>query len=78
VDDLLAHVADRLPEVAEQADVDAIVFDCSWAGPNIEIVDITMELVMLFDPTEKTLRTAREVMKHEPIDLDAIERGHEH
>ena len=78
VDDLLAHVAHRLPEVAENADVDAIVFDCTWTGPNVEVVDVTMELVMLFEPTEKTLKTAREIVKHEPIDLDVIERNHEH
>lgn len=78
VDDLLAHVADRLPEVAEQAGVEAIVFDPSWAGPNVELVDVSMQIVMLYEPTEKTLRHARAIMNHEPADLDEIERNHDH
>ena len=76
VDDLLAHVADRLPEAARAAGVDVIVFDCSWAGPEVEVVDVTHELVALFDPSERTLTTVEELLEHEPVDLDEIE-GHQ-
>ena len=78
VDDLLAHVAERLPEVARTARVVAIVFDCNWAGAEVELVDVTHELVALFEPSEKTLATVEELLQHEPVDLDELERGHEH
>ena len=78
VDDLLEPVAERLPEVAREAGVDAIVFDCNWTGPGVEVVDVTDALVALFDPSEKTLATIEELKKHAPADLDEIERSHEH
>jgi hypothetical protein len=78
VTDLLAHVKDRLPEVAREAGVDAIAFECNYLAPGVEKVDITLELVMLFDPSERTLRTVNEIFKHEPVDLDEIEQNHDH
>ncbi|MDY7107897.1 MAG: hypothetical protein SYC29_04595 [Planctomycetota bacterium] len=78
VTDLLAHVQDRFPEIAEQTDVDVIAFECNYLARDVEEVDITMALVSLYDPSPKTLKTAREVMKHEPISLEEIERHHEH
>jgi len=78
VTDLLAHVQDRLPDVAEEANVDVIAFECNYLGPGVEEVDITMELVMLYDPSPKTLKTVAELMKHDPISIDEIEQHHEH
>jgi len=79
VADLLEHVKDRLPELAARLGVEAIVFECTYIGPNVETVDVTLELVKLYSPSEKTMKTAREVMKHDPVDLDEIEReGHDH
>ena len=78
VDDLLAHVAERLPEAARAAGVDAIVFQCDWSASGVEVVDVTGALVALFDPSPKTLATIEELRKHDPLDLDQIERGHEH
>ena len=78
VDDLLAHVKDRLPEVARKAGIDIIAWQCDYAGSNAEVVDITRELVLLFEPSEKTLRTVEELKKHAPVDLDEIEQHHDH
>ena len=77
VDDLLAHVKDKLPELARNANIDAIVWQCDQAGPHVEVVDITSELVQLFEPSEKTLRTVAELKKHAPADLDVIEQHHD-
>ena len=52
VDRLLAHVADRIPDVAREAGVDVIAWQCDYAAPGIEVVDVTDELVSLFDPSE--------------------------
>jgi hypothetical protein len=78
VDDLLTCVKEKLPEVAEDGGVDVIVWQCDYSGPNVEVVDITKELVQLFDPSEKTLKTVAELKKHDPIDLDTVEEHHEH
>ena len=77
VGDLLAHVKDNLPEVARKTGIDAIVWQCDHAGPHVEVVEITNELVQLFEPSEKTLRTVEELKKHPPADLDVIEQHHD-
>jgi hypothetical protein len=33
---------------------------------------------MLFNPSEKTLKTAREICTVEPVDLDELEQNHDH
>jgi hypothetical protein len=78
VTDLLEHVADRLPDVARETGVDVIAFECNYRGPHVEEVDVTRELVMLFDPSGKTLETVAEMAKVEPVDLDEIEQHHDH
>ncbi|MFZ5832812.1 MAG: hypothetical protein ACOY3P_22225 [Planctomycetota bacterium] len=78
VDDLLAPVKDRLPEVARKTSVDAIVWQCDYAGENVEMVDVTSELVELFDPSPKTRKIAAEIVTKPPVDLDEIEKHHDH
>ena len=78
VDDLLAHVKDQLPEVARKAGVNVIAWGCDYAAPNVEQVDVTDELVKLFDPSEKTLKIVAQIKNHKPADLDEIEHNHEH
>lgn len=78
VDDLLAHVKDRLPEVAEAADVDVITWHCNYTGSNADVVDVTDELVALFDPSERALTWAKQIVEQEPVDLDDLEDGHDH
>lgn len=74
VADLLEHVKEALPELAARLDLDAIVFEIDHLAPGATEVDITMELVMLFDPSETAIRNAKEVVKHPAIDLDEIEQ----
>lgn len=77
VDDLLAHVEDRLPEVAKEAGVDVIARACDYVGEDVESVDVTMELVALFDPGEEALRTIEQMEGVEAVPLADIER-HDH
>lgn len=77
VDDLLAHVKDKLPEVAQRAGVDVIAWLCDYTSQRIEMVDITKELVLLFEPSEETLKTVDEILKIDPIDLDVLEQHQE-
>lgn len=76
VTDLLEHVKDRLPALAERLNLDAIAFDVNYRGEGVEAVDITMELVALYDPSEQSLKWAKEAMKREPVGLDEVEKSH--
>ncbi len=79
VTDLLEHVKDRLPEVAKAAGVDVIAFECNYIGSDVEKIDITRELVMLFDPSDKVLGWVEQLGDHDPVDLDELENlGHDH
>jgi hypothetical protein len=78
VDDLLDSVRERLPEAARKAGVDAIAWQVDHAGPGVEVIDVTDDMVALFDPTPEALRVIAELRRHPPVDLDEIERGHEH
>ena len=77
VTDLLEHVRDRLPEVAQKTGVDVIAFECNYLGPGVEEVDITMELAMLFNPSRKALGWIEDMKDVEPLDLDEIEKHHD-
>jgi hypothetical protein len=74
VDDLLAPVADRLPEVAKTTGVDAIVFSCDHHSAEVELVDVTLAIVALYEPSEKTLEYVKSAMKAKPVGLDEIEK----
>ncbi|MGD9125805.1 MAG: hypothetical protein PVH19_00365 [Planctomycetia bacterium] len=79
VDDLLAHVKDGLAKLAEKENLDLIVWRYDYKSENVEIIDITDQIVELYDPTEKTKRTIKELLKHPPFPLDVIEKhGHNH
>jgi hypothetical protein len=77
VDDLLAHVRERLPEAAGRAGVLAIAMNCDWAGPGVEAVDVTDALVALFEPSARTLSIVKDMKGKAPLPLDEIER-HKH
>ncbi|MHC5002294.1 MAG: hypothetical protein ACYTJ0_04150 [Planctomycetota bacterium] len=76
VGELLAHVKDRLPEVARRAGVDAIVWQADYLTPHVEKVDVTMELVQLFEPSEKTLTWAKQIREQPFVDLDELDHDH--
>lgn len=77
VDDLLAHVADQIPDVARETGVDVIARACDYVAEDVEVVDVTMELVGLFNPGEEALRTIEQMKGVEAVPLEGIERhGH--
>ncbi len=78
VDDLLAPVKDRLAEVAQRRALDLVAWSCDYTGPGVEVVDVTDDLVALFEPSEKTRAIVAEVRRREPLDLDEVEAEHEH
>lgn len=69
IDDILDPFRDKLPDIAAKAGVDLIVARPDYLAPGIQTVDVTDELIALFHPGEKTLKTAAGIRKHKPISL---------
>ncbi|QKK07169.1 MAG: hypothetical protein HND58_02680 [Planctomycetota bacterium] len=76
VSDLLEAVQDRLTEVAEETGVDVIVFECNFAGPGVEVVDVTDALVELFSPTVETRTTIDALLRNDPVPLEDLHPEH--
>lgn len=73
VDDLLEPVKDAFSDVAQQARVHAIAWRFDYASDDVEIVDVTESLVMLYTPSERTLKMTRDIVQREPVDLETLE-----
>ncbi|TFH00877.1 MAG: hypothetical protein E4H13_06305 [Calditrichales bacterium] len=69
VDDLLLLVKDKIPDVAKRTGVDLIGWYPDYTGADVEIVDITDELVSLFNPTNEKLEEIKQITAVEPTPL---------
>ena len=78
VGNLLDHVRDKLPEIAKRANVVVIARSCDFKTSLVEVVDLTDELVKLFDPSEKTLKNIQIIRDKPAVDLDELEQHHNH
>jgi hypothetical protein len=58
VDDAMRAVKDKLPGVARQMGVEAIVYEPDFASEQVELVDCTAEVVALFNPDDRTRKMA--------------------
>jgi hypothetical protein len=72
VDDLLAPVKDQVAKLARERKLAAITMSCDFTGGQVELVDVTDDLVKLYDPSEKTLKSARAVRAVKPAPLTQI------
>jgi hypothetical protein len=65
-------INDKLPELAKTSGVSIIV--CKWElnyhDPSFEIVDLTNEVVQLFQPKEDISKMGKDIMKEKPIPID--------
>lgn len=68
VDEIVAHIAERLPAIAKTAGVDLIVskWALSWRAAGAETVDVTDAMVAVFEPNAATLAVIRELVATEP------------
>ena len=78
VDDLLAYVKDDLAALAKKKDLALITMEFNYKAPNVEIVDVTDEIVRLYNPSERTLKIVEQIKEHKPVDLDEVEQHHDH
>jgi hypothetical protein len=72
VSDILARVKDQVPGVAQSAGVDVLVRRADYLDPSVEVVDVTDELVKLFEPSERTLKAIAALKKQPVVDEDSI------
>jgi hypothetical protein len=80
VANLLAHIQDQIPGIAEKAGVDWIVsrWDLVWERKGVETVDVTEALIQPFQPTESVLNMVRDLMKKAPLPLAELEKMSDH
>jgi hypothetical protein len=69
VTDLLEPVKEKMTKLAADERLAAIVMSCDVAAPNVELVDVTEQLVKLFEPTAKTLEMAKKVRAVPPASI---------
>jgi hypothetical protein len=69
VTDLLEHVKDGVAKVAADRGVSVITMSCDYAAADVEVVDVTDDLVELYHPTDKTREMVRKIRDVEPVSL---------
>jgi hypothetical protein len=73
VDEIIALIEDKLPEIMEKHAVSAIVSKWDKAKlaeyPGSDQVDVTMDLVDALNPNERQRKAAEEVQAHRPMPL---------
>lgn len=76
VSEYLKYIKDDIPKIAAETGVDVIVskWDVVYRGPSVKFVDITDALVRPFGPSEKALKSIRELKKHDPVPIEQLEK----
>jgi len=67
VDDIIARIEEKLPDIARKAGVDVIVskWTLTYRGPETEFIDVTGLIAAEFNPNERTLKTRQcQVLRH--------------
>lgn len=78
VDDLLEPVKERVAKLACDKNLAAVTMSCDFTSEQVELVDITEDLVKLFhllEPLEVTLKTVREIRKTKPVKLSELKEN---
>jgi hypothetical protein len=69
VDDLLAPVKDQVAQLGRDRKLAAITQGCDFTSAEVELLDVTDDLVKLYDPSEKTLEYTRSIRKAKVVSL---------
>ena len=74
VDNILEKIKGKIPEIAEQAEVDVIVckWDIVYQRSGVEFIDVTDFMVKPFNPDEATLKIIKEIQMQDPVPLDEL------
>lgn len=71
---IMATVTNSLPALARQAGVMLIVskWEVNYSSPDVELVDVTDDLVALFHPSEKVLGWVKSCREQKPLPIEEI------
>lgn len=71
---VLREIEDDLPDIAQAADVDLIVsrWELPYSAPGLELIDVTPNLVALFDLDEETASFVAQIEEVEPVPLEEM------
>jgi hypothetical protein len=72
VSELLEPVKEQVAKLAQQRQLAAIVMSCDFLGGEVELVDVTDDLVKLYDPSERTLGHVRGIRAAKPVPLTQL------
>jgi hypothetical protein len=77
VDNILRTIEGKIPEISIQAGVDLIVsrWNIVYQRSGIELIDLTDDLVNLFNPNEQLLQMLEQIKQQPPIPLEELEHG---
>ena len=71
IDDVLKRIEKNLPKIAESAGVDILVskWEIAYQAKSAKFVDVTWEMVNLFEPDEATVMVVKDILQSEPIPI---------
>jgi hypothetical protein len=75
VEDILGKMKDKVASVATASRVDVVTRKFDYSASAVEVVDVTDEIVKLFKPDEKTLKTIRELRRRPAMDMADLEQA---
>jgi hypothetical protein len=71
---VMAKVKVDLPKVAKQAGVQVIVskWELNYQSPEVEVVDVTDQIVALFHVSERGLKWSKEIQSKPPLPIEQL------
>ena len=71
---IMAKVKDSLPDIAKQAGVQVIVskWEFNHQSPDVEVVDVTDQIIALFHVNERGLKWCKEIQQKPPLPIEQI------
>ena len=76
VDEIVEDIESDIKKIAKDSNLDIVVskFDIVYKKSSIKTVDITMQIVDLFDPDERTMEYVKSIMDKKPVDRKTLEK----
>ncbi|MCX7014400.1 MAG: hypothetical protein NTW86_17925 [Candidatus Sumerlaeota bacterium] len=74
VTDIIETIKTSIPAIAQEAGVSLVVskWEIAYKDPSIECVDVTPQLVKLFNPSAETQKMIEEMGNKEPVPIDQL------
>lgn len=76
IDDILKLIEGDMEAVAQAADVQLIASEVLYEGPQIELVDITLEMCAPFEPDEETTKIIKDLMTKPVVPESDLDQDH--